>query len=275
VTLRLALALALALTGACKRDGTRSGAERPRAKVPQRTATSPQGHPTIAGDPTPSRPLSEVFANAKWLRVAAPDSASGEPEVVDPPLVADDDGRFGRRVLAIKRAAFGAHVVREGDSAALDGDDVDELGLERPTHVYLVGAVRPCVATVGSTRAIVLDAFGRELELRHTMTGCGAGPHAPIGFVVERVPLQLGWTAARCDDDDARWTAAEAAVARTVESPARVGVVSFGEEPVLHVFAGTDALHVAIAAETGGPIVRRIPDRDAAALAACPSPTPD
>jgi hypothetical protein len=204
------------------------------------------------------------------MRIAAGTAADGSPEVVDPPRVSTEDGHFGRTVLAIKRAAFGKHVVRQGESAAITDRALQDLELERASHVFLVGEGRTCVATAGVTRAVVLDAFGRELELRHALVGCGPGPHAPVGFVAERVPIQLGWIAASCADDQG-WSVAEEAVARSVDVPARVGIIVFGEEPVVHVLAGDDALHLAIASERGGPIVRNIPDLEARALALeCP-----
>ena len=262
----LARALVLAamlLPGlACKRDRT---PPRTGVKTPQRTATPKTGTPTIAGDPSPGRPLSEVFANATWMRIAAGTASDGAPEVVDPPRLSTEDGHFGRSVLAIKRAAFGKHVVKQGESAPIPADDLEDLELERASHVFLVGEARTCVAMAGVTRVVVLDAFGRELELRHALDGCGPGPHAPVGFVAERVPIQLGWIAASCAEDP-RWTVAEEAVAQSVESPTRVGTIVFGEEPVVHVLAGDDALHLAIATERGGPILRSIADLEARAV---------
>ena len=258
----LVVGAALVSAPACKRDGT---PQRTATNKPQRTATNKPGTPTIAGDPNPGRPLSEVFANATWMRIAADTGPGGAPEVVDPPRVSTEDGHFGRKVLAIKRAAFGDHVVKQGESAPIPADDLDDLELERATHVFLVGQGRTCVAVAGVTRVVVLDAFGRELELRHALDGCGPGPHAPVGFIAERVPIQLGWVPADCDDDP-RWTAAEEAVAASVEGSTRVGVIVFGVDPVVHVLASDDALHLAIASERGGPIVRNIPDRDARAL---------
>jgi hypothetical protein len=265
VSRALALVLLASLVPglACKRDRT---PQRTAVNKPQRTATPKPGTPVIGGDPNPGRPLSEIFANATWMRIAAASAPDGSPEVVDPPRLAAEDGHFGRSVLAIKRAAFGTHVVKQGESAPIPADALDDLELERATHVFLLGQARTCVAMADVSRVVVLDAFGRELELRHALVGCGPGPHAPVGFVTERVPIQLGWVPAQCDDDP-RWAAAEEAVARNVEAPARVGVIVFGEEPVVHVLAGDDALHLAIATERGGPIVRSIADLEARTVA--------
>jgi hypothetical protein len=258
--LGIAAVLALGLGLSCKRDKTTP--QRTKSKVAQRTATRTPGFP-MAGDPTPGPPLSEVFANATWLCVDPGASPNGEPEVVDPPLVSTEDGAYGQRVLAVKRAAFRRRVVKPGDSAPIDDDDFEDLELHRESHVILVGEARICVATPGVTRAIALDGGGHELQLRHALVGCGPGPHAPIGLVAERVPYQLGWVPATCDDPDA---------------PARVGKLVFGEDALVHVFAGDDGLHLAIAAERGGPIVRSVADIDARAVAiACearPAPNP-
>jgi hypothetical protein len=262
-SLALVVGVALVSGVACKRDRT---PQRTAVNKPQRTAPPKRGTPTIAGDPNPGRPLSEVFAGATWMRIAAATAADGSPEVVDPPRLSTEDGHFGRTVLAIKRAAFGKHVVKQGESAAIPADELDDLELERASHVFLLGQARTCVAMADVTRAIVLDAYGRELELRHSLVGCGPGPHAPVGFVAERVPIQLGWVPAQCDEDP-RWDVAEEAVAQTIEAPARVGVIVFGDEPVVHVLAGDDALHLAIASERGGPIVRSIADLDARTVA--------
>jgi hypothetical protein len=266
----LLLGLALVLPGAsCNRDRTPQRTATPK---PQRTATPKPGTPTIAGDPLPGPPLSEVFANATWLRVDPASGPNGAAELVDPPRVSTQDGRFGKIVLALKRAAFGTHVVRRGEVGPIDVDDLDDLDVERASHVYLFGPARTCVAVTTTTRAVVLDDFGRELELRHLLEGCGPGPHAPLGLVAERVPMQLGWVPASCDDD-ARWAAAETAVAREVDAPTRVGTLTLGNDVVAHVLASDETLHVAIAAERGGPIVRSIIDIDARAVGiACDTP---
>lgn len=262
--------LALALPGACNRDRSPQRTATPK---PQRTATKRPGTPTIAGDPLPGPPLSEVFAHAVWLRVDPGSGPDGAPEVVDPPRVSTEDGHFGRRVLALKRAAFGTHVVRRGESRAIDVDDLEDLDIERASHVYLLGPARTCVAVADTARVVVLDDHGRELELRHAIVGCGPGPHAPFGIVAERIPMQLGWVPARCDEA-AHWTAAEAAVARDAEAPARVGTLVLGNAIVAHVFASDVALHVAIATERGGPIVRSLVDIDASSIGiACDAPS--
>lgn len=271
------VALAVALAGACKKDTT--APQRTKSKVLQRTATKKGGWPytggwPVAGDPTPGPPLSEVFANAKWFSIDPGAGPDGMPEVVEPPLVSTQDGAYGQRVLAIKRAAFRRRVVKPGDSAPLDDDAIDDLDLEPPPHVFVVGP-RPCVATPGITRVIVLDAFGRELQLRHAMVGCGPGPHAPIGFAAERIPFQIAWVPATCDDHDEGWHKAEVAIGHTVEAPARVGKIVFGESPIVHVLAGDDAFHLAITAERGGPIVRHVEDLDPRAVSiACEHAAP-
>jgi hypothetical protein len=267
----VALVVALGAIGPCKGDTTPP--QRTATKRPQRTPPGKTGQ-LLAGDPRPAPPLSEVFASAAWVRVDPPASAEDEPEMVDPPLFSGDDGKFGRRVLAIKRAAFGQHVVREGESGPIAADELPELGIERASHVWLVGSARTCVAMAGNSRAVVLDAFGRELELRHALHGCGAGPYAPLGIVAEGVPIQLGWLPARCDEDE-RWTAAEAAVARTVDAPSRVGAFVLGDDAVMHVLAGDDALHLAIAAERGAPVVRSVTHIDARAIGVRCAPADD
>jgi hypothetical protein len=229
----------------------------------------------MAGDPRPGPPLAEVLAGATWLRVDPPVGPDASPELVDPPRLASEDGHFGQHVLKLKRAAFGTHVVRRDESGPIDEREMKELEIDRPPAVVLVGPGRTCVATPGNSRVVVLDDFGRELELRHELTGCGPGPHAPLGLLAERIPIQLAWIAARCSDAAAEWTKAVEALGPDVEAPLRVGRFVFGKDTAVHVLASQGALHLVIATEKGAPRVLHLDDETALDLGVVCEPPAD
>jgi hypothetical protein len=213
---------------------------------PQRTAVPKRGQ-MIAGNPLPAPELADLFARAKLVPIAdAVDGkwvgvdASGETLWMGPMIDRLDDGDSGRVALAIRRAAFGRHVPRLGEQAELADDDelVDAGYADERRLVLLIGPDIQCIAARGRARVIAEVAGGHVLDLRWPLEGCGSGPWAPIGLLVDEQPAQLRWRVAECPNPAAIANAWSQAHPTTDEHWSELGALVIGDEP--HVLVGHD-----------------------------------
>ncbi len=281
--------LALALVPALACDKSKSAAKAaaaaathpPRAAVPRKYLGFP-----MAADPTPAPELADVFAAAKLVPIAdgvgsgwADVDAGGETLWIGPVIDRLDDGKSGRASLAIRRQAFGQHVPAAGERAELDDDELllEHGFADEQRLVVLVGEARQCIAMRGRARVISTVVGGHLLDLRWPAEGCGPGPWAPVGLVVERQPMALRWRVAACPDADPIASVWSAVLPAEHAQWTELGAFVVGDEPyALVAHDGNDGV-LFVAPKQKGAKWTRLPF-DAGGLApirhGCPPPEP-
>ncbi|HWB73304.1 MAG TPA: hypothetical protein VG755_00085 [Nannocystaceae bacterium] len=253
---RLGLA-ALLLTIACDKQKPQRTAV---PSKPQRMAVPKRGQQLIAGDPTPAPELADLFGRAKLVPIATDGVWAGldpgaETLWIGPIIDRLDDGDSGRNALAIRRAAFGRRVPALGEAGELSDDDelIDAGYANDDKLVLLIGPETQCIAARGRARVIAEVTGGHVLDLRWPVEGCGNGPWAPIGLLVDRQPTQLRWRVAACPEPDAIANAWAQAHPTSDEQWIELGTMTIGDEP--YVLVGHDGtqgvVYVAPKAEDG------------------------
>lgn len=214
---------------------------------PQRIAVPKRGQQLIAGDPLPAPELVDLFTRGKLVPIAdgtentwAGFATGGDTLWIGPIIDRLDDGDSGRTALAIRRAAFGRRVPRAGEQAELPDDDelVDAGYADERKLIVLVGPERQCIAARGHARVISEVPGGHVLDVRWPVEGCGAGPWAPIGLLVDRQPIHLRWRVAECPEPDAIAAAWTQAHPSPDEQWTELGALVIGDVP--YVLVGHD-----------------------------------
>jgi hypothetical protein len=215
---------------------------------PQRIAVPKRGAAgSIAGNPLPEPELVDVFSKATLVPIA--DAAlgawsgidtGGETLWIGPMIDRLADGHEGRTALAIRRAAFGRRVPAAGERADIDDDPLLDAGYaDERRLVVLIGPESQCIAARGQAQLIAEVAGGHVLDLRWRLEGCGGGPWAPIGLLVDRQPTQLRWRGAACPEPEPiakAWASARPERDGWTE----LGALMIGDEP--HALVGHDGV---------------------------------
>lgn len=211
---------------------------------PQRMAVPKRGQ-RLAGDPMPAPELADVFGRAKLVPIATDGVWEGvvtgeETLWIGPMIDRLDDNDSGRNALAIRRAAFGRRVPAMGEQGELPDDDelIDAGYAEDRKLILLIGPQTQCIAARGRPRVIAEVTGGHVLDLRWPLEGCGNGPWAPIGLLVDYQPAQLRWRVAECPEPDAIANAWTQAHPTRDEQWTELGTLVIGDQP--YVLVGHD-----------------------------------
>jgi hypothetical protein len=214
---------------------------------PQRIAVPKRGSASIAGNPLPEPELVDMFSNATLVPIAdavldawSGVDTGGETLWIGPMIDRLEDGHEGRTALAIRRAAFGRRVPAAGERADIDDDPLLDAGYaDERRLVVLIGPESQCIAARGQAQLIAEVAGGHVLDLRWRLEGCGGGPWAPIGLLVDRQPTSLRWRGAACPEPEPiakAWASARP----EREGWTELGALVIGDEP--HALVGHDGV---------------------------------
>jgi hypothetical protein len=202
---------ALLLAIGCDKSGSSRKSESPTQYARRLAGLPKRGGLQFAGDPTTPPPVAELLTRAQLIPVVDGVRSSWDDPLaghdtwwIGPVIDRLDDGDSGRRVLAVRRAAFGQHVPAAGERGEVDDETLLDTGYaDERNQVILIGPARQCIAGRGPAQVIAAVVGGHVLDLRWPLLGCDGEPWAPVGLIVDRQPSLLRWLPSACPDPQA------------------------------------------------------------------------
>lgn len=199
----------------------------------------------LAADPTPAPTAAMIFGEGLLAGISDGEGATIDDQAARPGEVAwltarlerGGDDREARTLLAIRRAAFGAHVPASAERRELDNDVLEDRGMGIDADaIALVGPNGPCLARRAPAVVTALSTGGHSLDVRWPLLDCGPGPWAPVGVAAHRIPTTLRWVPPQCDE---RPEIREAWASAGAPEAGRLGAIWDGDALVALVGEGT------------------------------------
>ena len=103
----------------------------------------------------------------------------------------------------LHRLAYHGRTAKFGRAFPVDGEDLEELGLEPPAaSIWMFGPLGPCSATVGEPSLGRPSADVRVFEVSYALEGCGLeGRWAPFASTAVAMPKGVTWQDATTSED--------------------------------------------------------------------------